>query len=221
MNFNTQIKFLNSLTHTEKELIKRYTGYLYKEVRESFMKNEYNKEVSHIIETLDNIFERIPPVKHSFIVYRGIKDKLTKDIQSYVSTSLDKNVALEFMGEECCFLEITVSAGSKILPLFVNSRYASEQEILLSRFGKFEITYENFGKYFLTYLPDDHIIISKKTPEIKIINFSFETWIRRLENAISKEELDLFDNDIEKEEYIQSLFTEKIPIEAITSFLEI
>ena len=98
-----------------------------------------------------------------------------KDL-AYVSTATNYESTETFRGSKCCVLQITVSAGSKVLPVYLLSENESEDEILLDKGGNFIVTgstmKDNMKIIFITYTSENCNIISdlnlksiKKTEE--------------------------------------------------------
>lgn len=92
-----------------------------------------NKKEQELLDTLDELFENVPPIDQTQIVYRGISTYFPlESIKSFISTSLSFDVATSFSGKYCCLLYITLSPGSKILPLKELSYLPSEEEMASS-----------------------------------------------------------------------------------------
>lgn len=90
------------------------------------------------VRSLDGIFDRMPPCRTAFYVYRGTSPSLKPpplgDRDTYTSTSLSPDVARQFAGRHGTVTRILVPPGSKVIPLIAMGRY-EEQEILLPRHG--------------------------------------------------------------------------------------
>lgn len=125
-----QVDFINGLSPEDNKLVEYYTFQGDKGLN-------YGKKTEQI-NRLNSLFDRVPALKNDLIVYRGvISEQDSFDTRSnyfygnFVSTSLNYDVAKDYSGQECCFLTITVPAGSKVLPLYSVSHYPEEEEILL------------------------------------------------------------------------------------------
>ena len=96
--------------------------------------SDWRKIMVQYVADMKAIFEGSPPLPVPLTVYRGVKTKLQRPRAGYVSTSLSKAQAEQFMDPEkkCCLLTLKIPEGTKVLPLFVLSRYPIEAEILLS-----------------------------------------------------------------------------------------
>ena len=107
------------------EFKKRYT---------SLTVGDWRKIMVQYVADMKAIFEGAPPLPVPLTVYRGVKTKLQRPRAGYVSSSLSKAQAEQFMDSEkkCCLLTLKIPEGTKVLPLFVLSRYPIEAEILLS-----------------------------------------------------------------------------------------
>jgi len=115
---------------------------------------------------LDSAFSNVPPLTSSIIVYRGIKPNLTGEEYfsdtAFISTTKVKRLALEFSDRECCILQITVSAGSRVLPIERLSYASNEQEILFDRNGELIMTGSSIDNHnmkilYVTYLPKNSL----------------------------------------------------------------
>jgi hypothetical protein len=60
----------------------------------------------------------LPPLEKDIILYRGINDPTYINQNSYISTSLTLNGALNFKYNNCCILKIYIPSGTKIIPLY-------------------------------------------------------------------------------------------------------
>ena len=90
--------------------------------------------------------------EHDLTVYRGTKNFKEIDEVSFISTSLNDELAKTFAGPTCCLFKILVGRGEKIVSLVNNSYFGFEKEILLlpcSTFtlpdvgNKFEVVYHS------------------------------------------------------------------------------
>ena len=162
-----QSDFVRNLDQSIKDALISYTGsesrLLNKSLREGASLRNKDKE---LLDKIDYAFSQVPAVTSPITVYRGINSNtFIPDILAYVSTSLKQSVAMEATGNKCCLLEILIVPGSKILPLQSISRYEVEDEILLPRNGRFEITNKYIKNsslltYNLTYLPEFSIEVT-------------------------------------------------------------
>ena len=216
----SQIHFLAHLNPKERQVIDIYSGGDFEEIQLAVRTGKYpDKEVKEIVDILDDIFERVPPLEHTIIVYRGIKEKFRELPASYLSTSWDLNQANEFMRGKCCLLEITLSAGTKLLPIQSASSSTYEKEILVSRFGHLKLTHQFDFKYHLTYIPELQKEIHPKTTEKEVKNYSDDTWLKRIQTVITDFDVEINDAQ-ELEEIIYSLFPdENVSEVAIHKFL--
>lgn len=150
---------------------------------------------------IDRAFSMVPPLKNSIVVYKGKKsDKMYSD-KSYISTSLLYDQTKQFRRVACCVVKITVSPGSKILPLRDTSDAASEEEVLLDRGGTLlvtgsEINHENMKIIYATYVPKKSTVIKdekqlKKAEE----KFDHNLAIERIVEFFKDEDPDFLDKD--------------------------
>lgn len=170
-----QYEYINNLDQEEKDIILNYTKDGYRELNENLRKRKLlSLSQERMMYILDNIFNNIQAINEPIIVYRGGNYIPDSNVDSFISTSLDINVPLEFIPKtslmsttRCCLMEILISPGSKVLPIekLSDSRY--EHEILLPRTGTFMLTnvttinhryYNNLidtiTKYQITYVPN-------------------------------------------------------------------
>ena len=129
-------------------------------------KDKLSGKIKNYVNLIDIAFKNAPPTKESLILYRGIQlnKKIETDFTSktYVSTSSNKSTSLSFSGyksNKCCFFEITVPKGSRVLPLMYLSLHSQEMEILLSRNSEYKIVKHSFT-------PKGNTIITKYVEKI-------------------------------------------------------
>lgn len=154
----------------------------------------------------------MPPIETSITVYRGIKTSLMGDITSivtHISTSYDQKESLVFTNKYCCMIRITLSPGSKVLPVEDISIHPLEKEIIVSRFGSFNLVLisviDDLKFYDLVYLPEGYIHIESNVELNSNKNsLTVEQSINRLNSLIDEEELELYDTF---EDYINDLIT--------------
>lgn len=157
-----QINFMKNLDVKTIQALKFYTGNGYTTINSTLNKgSEPSPKVAEYINSIDELYKKVPPTTKTFIVYRGIKlnKKIEKDFtnKAYVSTSSNKNVSLNFGGNKlykCCFFEISIPKGSHILPVMPLSSHSHEMEILLPRESEFHIVKHSFT-------PKENTVITK------------------------------------------------------------
>lgn len=154
------------LSDSQHRTLKWYTGGNFDEFNNAIRREEKLTEFQQEhLERLDEIFYITPPLEEPIIVYKGkSSDKVYSD-KSFVSTSLDYKQATYFARTNCCVLQITVSPGSKVLPLRSISREPHEEEVLLNRNGHMMITGETIRDemkiIFCSYLPEKAVDIKQ------------------------------------------------------------
>lgn len=86
------------------------------------------------VSDMDTIFEKAPPLPKQMTVYRGVRDMKETSV-GYVSTTLDKSVAQDFINKEtgCCVIRVKLEKGARVLPMWTLTRYSGEYEVLLPR----------------------------------------------------------------------------------------
>jgi hypothetical protein len=127
-----------------------------------------NKNIKDVQRRLDVAFANVPPLKHSLVVYRGVKynrgEKYSHDPiynKQYISTSTEESVAENFVGNSCCILYITLPMGTHVLPLERITHYPGEYEVLLPRNGKIQVYKQEGKKVYATFEQDVQL---KKKP---------------------------------------------------------
>ena len=128
----------------------------------------FNKNIKDVQRRLDVAFANAPPLKHSLVVYRGVKynrgEKYSHDPiynKQYISTSTEMSVAENFVGNSCCILYITLPVGTHVLPLERVTHYPGEYEVLLPRNGKIQVYKQEGKKVYATFEQDAQL---KKKP---------------------------------------------------------
>lgn len=149
-----QIEYMKNLNVKTRQALQFYTGNGYMSINAFLNKGanaETTNKVKEYINLIDDAFKNAPPITQTFVVYRGIKhtSKITTDFvnKPYFSTSSNKTVSLNFSGNKyhkCCFFEVTVPKGSKVLPVMSLSLHSHEWEILLPRLSEFHVVKHSF-----------------------------------------------------------------------------
>lgn len=180
--FKSQTDFMrNSLTPSEKEAITDYSSdEYYKEFNET-MRNkgasELQGELLSIYEGLTSVFSRIPPLSFPVLVYRGIRgDTVNVNYleKQFISTTLDRAVALAFKREKCCLMEITIPAGVKCMPIFEYSESKDEYEVVLPPDYKWVINDAKDGIFDMTVLRRDSLTLSQIGGDLRTAEEKFE-----------------------------------------------
>ena len=223
-----QIKYVDGLSSHIKDAIFDYTYTEFVELNERLRNNSVlNSRQLEIIDLIDTAFDNVPVTQTPIMLYRGVRinfrERLLSDINSYVSTSYDLNVAKSFTGKQCCLLKIIIPPGSSILPIEGISRSPNEREVLLPRYGKLVITNTNIysdqvKNYDLVYIPEASIslIRAPENPSIKISDGEIEHWVSRILSLISPEELEIFGPNAAVDSIISTSFRDfLVPSEAI------
>jgi hypothetical protein len=172
--FKVQTNYVKNLDKETIDAIKYYTGSGYTTMNNLLRQNKMQFKTNDIvnkINLIDQAFRNVPPLDQSVVVYRGINldYKLNQDFvdKGYVSTSADKNKSLAFNAHKknkCCFFEIYLPKGSRVLPLVSISHYKVEMEILLCRNSLFQIVKQDFT-------PTGNTIITKYIENIPTTPF--------------------------------------------------
>lgn len=110
-----------SLSETEEAILSDY------------LNDEQNTTFGSEIPGLRHIWSKFPLAPLAFQVWRGVQldegQSYQEDWDSIISTSLDPDEALKFTS--CCLLNIWISAGTPILPVWRMSEHPQEKEIIL------------------------------------------------------------------------------------------
>ncbi len=172
--FKVQTNYVKNLDSETIDAIKYYTGSGYNVMNNLLRQNKMQFKTNDIVKKInliDRAFRNAPPLKQSMVVYRGINlnYKINQDFidKGYVSTSADKNKSLAFnqhKKNKCCFFEIYLPKGSRVLPLVSISHYKEEMEILLCRNSLFQIVKQDFT-------PTGNTIITKYVEHIPTTPF--------------------------------------------------
>lgn len=207
-----QIAYTSNLPRTLKESLQWYTGPAYiafnKALREDTVTNPEHKKY---MRNIDLAFAGAPPLPESMIVYRGLRlsgriaidesDFLEVD-NAYVSTTKDIKQTESFRGQRCCILQITISAGTKVLFLRKISMHEDEDEILLDRGGKFIITgtgiREGTKIIYMTFIPRGSIAVKSVSDvkraveqfDEKLIQQRIVEYILKYKKTVSEEDLE-------------------------------
>jgi hypothetical protein len=139
-NLYDQINYTLDLPDKIVDTLRWYTTYKYKD----FLNNLRNKIYSDIdsSEKLYNInkaFENVMITNKTFVVYRGINKSPNKSLSTVISTSMSIEQASTFANDKCCLLEIEVSKGSRVIPVFIVSEIMEELEIILDSNAIFKV----------------------------------------------------------------------------------
>mgnify|MGYP002642254872 CR=1 FL=1 len=130
-----------------KNSIEWYTDYNYMQFNEDIREgNELTSEQKKHYKNIVEAFDLTKPIPKPIEVYRGISLRKPEDYQvfgeGFVSTTMDKSVAIGFIGLNCCIVRIIVPAGSKCMDIDSLSVIPGEKELLLSNIhGKFKMTH--------------------------------------------------------------------------------
>ena len=149
-----QYEYLNSLSQKEKDAIKDYTNYFYIDVNQYLRtgNEKYNtKVVQNSLAIFKKIYDEIPPLSETIVVYRGQREE---DFNTKSVTSTTTNIMIpfkEFTSRDCCFYKITVLPGTKVIPVRHISVQPGEYEIIIDREVPFMITYASMVEQETSY----------------------------------------------------------------------
>ena len=96
-------------------------------------------------------FDMLPATTRDYVVWRGIKTTLDPSHVGFISTSLSKPYAKTWAKKD--LLKIHISAGTKIIPLFVLKQTGYEMEVLLSLNGSLRENFKTSEYTDVTFVP--------------------------------------------------------------------
>jgi len=200
MDLDDQENYVLQLPEYIKDTINWYTTFEYENFNKKIRNKEKLSDIYHQhLDNLDKAFNDCNPLSSSIKVYKGVTLSDKNDIifqdSTYISSSLSEEVAKDFSGKKCCVIEITISAGSKILPMYFSSFHPAEKEILIDRNGYFILTGSDDKMIFVTYIPGASIVVSNTQVEkIQEIVTEFKSDIpdivKEFKEAIKKKNYD-------------------------------
>lgn len=183
----------------KKKSVKEYTGEAYESINKSLL---YGTKLSAkdqiIVNDLDEIFKRVPPLEDDILVYRGVTVKHKFGVLAgFISTSYNFATAITFADKQkqCCIFIIRVPAGAKVLPVEDLSVTSNEGEILLPRSGYFEAkgtVYKSGFECFNLDLVLDSPLPPKLASPPKEKGMSRENILKLLVENTQQDEIDLF-----------------------------
>ena len=149
-----------------------------------YVPSEDENDVVKVIKDIDEIFMNSPKTTKDLVVYKGIYlHKFPKLLEkSFISTTLQRNVAMQFTAEKrysdrdnVALLKIRVPRNSSALNIYcMDSRLSDECEILLPRNGHFKIDK-------ITDTSDTYTTIRDRVQEIYFTEIEC-TWIENVKH---------------------------------------
>jgi hypothetical protein len=133
------------------------------------------------ISQIQTVIQNAPPLTKKMIVFRGVRDdyyfRNRKNIyfknKGFISTSIDHRIALApgFIGTNCCFTQITLLPGTKMLWISGLSKIPTENEFLLGQDTTYLIRSHKEEYYPQKRLVDENIcdIKNKKLMISKVV----------------------------------------------------
>lgn len=135
MNFDSH--FVPKLTDAIKFGVKLYTRN-FDSINRKLRDGESLSVIENIVlKCLFIAYEHVKPVSSDLVVYRGTQNFTDIKNNTFISTSLSRDVAVSFMTNDswekpdCCLFTITIPKNSKCLPIL----------ILVRQFGKYLFYY--------------------------------------------------------------------------------
>ena len=200
---DVQEKYVLALSKEIKESLRWYTSGEYKEFNVALRSGEFlSVEDQMHMNNIEKAFAGVPPLTLDIDVFRGVqkKEAILPDLNTFISTSVDEKVALEFAGEEeCCILQLKVVEGSKVLPVSALSDSAWEKEVLLPLGTKIKIISDAYDSrrgvewYVGIVIPPTAISLTEKTTPVQVERkLSVNEWVDSLKVRIDVEELELY-----------------------------
>jgi hypothetical protein len=202
-NLREQERHLQHLSAPIKDAISWYTGGNFDTFNQYLRSNRaLPQNFRTKLELIDDAFAAAPPIITPVVVYKGKgSDRIYSD-KAFMSTTLDYTKTKRFSGKNCCVVQITISPGSKVLPLRDISREPDEEEVLLDRNGFLLVT----GSYindkdrmkiiFTTYSSDESKLV-KNDSQISKAEKQFDNslMIQRIIQFFSDDDPDFLDED--------------------------
>lgn len=205
-----------------------YTGSDYEEINRRLREGgALQGREKRIFDDLDLAFRGAPELQGPVYLYRGLTQEPNFSYATFVSTSLNKEIALSSEFSSRRLLKILVPSGSKVLPLYAISESPYEQEVLLSQRGRLALTrkYVNEDEvmvYECVYVPE---VLFYEDGEIKVNRLverrplleelDDEVWAERLSSLVSPEELEIFTPREAIESVLESFTGERISSKAV------
>lgn len=201
----SQYTYINQLDPEFKESLRLYTSekLQYYRAINGYLRGDIlyiNSYEQKMLDDLETVFNGVPALGFPIVVYRGN----TRDIinnKAYISTSGEKATAESFTkNRDCCVFVITVSAGSKVVPLITVSEHPQEEEFLLDKDGHFIVTgsdiVNGIRNIFVTWLPQNSYPITEVPVQKENFNHRIIELTRTsLEDAILNDLLDAISED--------------------------
>jgi hypothetical protein len=210
--------YVLSLSQNIKQSLSWYTSEEYEEFNRNIRMGKSLSEDQRLnIENIDLAFNSVPPLKHPIIVYKGTKTDTIYSDKSFVSTTLVYHQTRQFRGIECCVLKITVSPGSKVLPVRDLSVNSAEEEVILNRDGIMmvtgsEINKDNMKILYATYSPgNSEIVHNEKQIDSAEVKFDPNLAIERIITFFQDEQGEDFDPDFIDDEEIGRIYSNIFP----------
>lgn len=215
-----QEKYIKSLDPDIKASLRWYTGGDFDVFNESIRKDRaLTERQSYNLNMLDKAFLYSPPIQSAITVYKGKSGSDLYSDKSFVSTTVKYKASLSFADDDCCVVQITVSPGSKVLPLRSVSREPYEEEVLLDRGGELTITGTTINDdgmkiIFATYNPKNSIVVSDEKQIVKAEKvFDKDLIVERIVKFFEQDDEDLSEF-LDEDEVIDKYFEitgDKIP----------
>lgn len=201
-NLGSQEAYVERLSPEEKNSINWYTGGNYDEFNEALRAGKVLSQVQRQHkDNIDFAFDAVPPIDIPIVVYKGKGSERVYSDKSFMSTSFLYERTKRFSGKECCVLQITVSAGSKVLPIRTISKEPEEEEVLLDRDGILVVTgntIRNDGMkvIFTTYCPYGSKPV-REDEELKKADHSFDNQliVEKLIESFKDDDPEFLDED--------------------------
>ena len=136
------------------------------------------------------------PLSQDIIVYRGTQSFTDIKNNSFISTTIEEDIARGFMKEHsCCLFTLLIRGGGKFVPILDNSFFGGEGEILLPPNSTFQME----GGILIYHPPQSY-------PVIELSNW--DKYILRVFSKTTSEEFGIDQlEDVLVKEYMPSLVT--------------
>lgn len=213
-----QRDYVLSLSPNIKQSLAWYTSEEYEEFNHNVRTGKsLNEDQKTNIENIDLAFNSVPPLKHPIVVYKGTKTDTVYSDKSFVSTTLVYHQTRQFRGIKCCVLQITISPGSKVIPVRDLSVNSAEEEVILNRGGIMmvtgsEINEDNMKIIYATYSPgNSEIVHNEKQIDSAEMKFDANLAVERIITFFQDEQGEDFDPDFIDDEEINRIYSNIFP----------
>lgn len=202
-------KFLKKFNKNFIDSVNEYTNEAYKSINRSLRNNvPLSDENQEIVNNIDMMIQQVEPILSPVLLYRGVSQQsYAKSDGAFISASYDETIANRFGKRHCCTLVFNIPAGSKILFIESISDHPDEKEVLIDRFGQFNVTLvkelSTLGgrdKIFISYIPPNSVQATSGSLD-EVVNDAVlqintvEQVVERVLEILPQDEYEIFKDD--------------------------